>query len=242
MTSAASSQTDSQNPEEMDFKRVRVVEAKPFQTIDLDKLELKIVEVKDEKYYMPLLDKEVPRFILTPSPARVIWGFDMNGHVEQRSFNCGAKANGVESLGIRIELDEAQIKFLEDLDAKMKAAFAPDGSLIWMPLVGKNDKYETLSTKINVALAGAAELLTPITMIVGESIDKGAGWNFLKEHCSDHELRARAAFNGAEAKAVVKLRVWSQNGRAGVSLTATQLAIKVKERVVIQEADVLGAW
>ena len=68
----------------MDFKRVRVVEAKPFQTIDLDKLELKIVEVKDEKYYMPLLDKEVPRFILTPSPARIIWGFDMNGHVEQR--------------------------------------------------------------------------------------------------------------------------------------------------------------
>ena len=118
----------------------------------------------------------------------------------------------------------------------MKAVFAPDGSLIWMPLVGKNDKYETLSTKINVALAGAAEMLTPITMIVGESIDKGAGWNFLKEHCSDYELRAR------EAKAVVKLRVWSQNGRAGVSLTATQLAIKVKERVVIQEADVLGAW
>ena len=41
---------------------------------------------------------------------------------------------------------------------------------------------------------------------------------------------------------MVKLRVWSQNGRAGVSLTATQLAIKVKEREVIQEADVLGAW
>ena len=80
----------------MDVKRVRVVEAKPFQTIDLDKLELKIVGVKDEKYYMPLLDKEVPRFILTPSPARIIWGLDMKGHVEQRSFNCGAKANGVE--------------------------------------------------------------------------------------------------------------------------------------------------
>ena len=85
-------------------------------------------------------------------------------------------------------------------------------------------------------------MLTPITVIVGESIHKGVGWQFLKEHCSDYELRARAAFAGAEAKAVVKVRVWPRTKEAGVSLTATQLAIKVKERVVIQEADVLGAW
>ena len=85
-------------------------------------------------------------------------------------------------------------------------------------------------------------MLAPITMIVGESIDKGAGWQFLKEHCSDYDLRTRAAFNGAEVKAIVKVRVWSRTKEAGVSLTATQLAIKVKERVVIQEADVLGAW
>ena len=74
----------------------------------------------------------------------------------------------------------------------------------------------------------------------------GRGWDFLKER-ADVEKAGKYAFAGGEVKVVTKLRAWSMTGkdgkvRKGISLAATQLFIKPRERVVIEEPDVLEPW
>ena len=77
-------------------------------------------------------------------------------------------------------------------------------------------------------------------------MERGHGWDFLKGY-ADIERNRRNAFTGAEVKVVAKLRAWKMTDkdgkvRAGVSLAATQLFIKPKPRIVIEEADILEDW
>jgi hypothetical protein len=230
-------------------KKARVVEPKSFGEIDVEAATLKVVDGKKDKYYVPLVDDETIRVILTPDePAKLVLGFDMTGTYEQRSFNSAAvkPASGNESLGIRVELGDAQVEFLERLEAKFKALFPADGPFEWSSLVVSSDKYSKSSVKVNVCLSGDESSLTLLGFIKDGEVERGHGWEFLKAN-AEAESSGRYAFAGAEMKVVAKVRAWSMldkegKVRKGLSLAATQLFIKPRERIIIQEADVLKPW
>jgi len=227
-------------------KKARVEEPKSFKELDVEAMTLKVVDVKDDKYYVPLLDNEVIRFVLTPDePTKVIWGFDIAGAVEQRSFNTpGIKAKSIESLSIRVELGSEQAEFLEKMDAKFKAVFGQDSQ--WTPLLSRNDKYEKLTAKLNVCLSGEDSALTLIKVKPDDVVERGYGWVFLKS-LADADKGHHNLFTGAEVKAVAKLRAWrrtDEHGKiwAGLKLAASQLFFKPKPRMIVQEADILEDW
>ena len=229
-------------------KKARLEDPKSFQELDVEAMTLKIVDGKTDKFYVALLDNEVIRFLLTPDePTRITWGFDTSGAVEQRSFHKGGVvAKGNESLSIRVELDNELAEFLEKVDAKMKGLFGTDEEFEWSPMVNKNEKYDKPTAKLNVCLSGDDSALTLLKFKPGDVVECGHGWEFLKGY-ADAEKNRRNAFTGAEAKMVAKLRAWKMTDkdgkvRAGVSLAATQLFIKPKPRIVIEEADILEDW
>ena len=116
-------------------KKARIEEPKPFQELDVDAMTLKIVEGKNDKFYIALLENEVIRFLLTPEePTRITWGFDVAGTTEQRSFNSGVKGKGNENLSIRVELGKEQAEFLEKVDEKMRGLFGTEEAFEWTPM------------------------------------------------------------------------------------------------------------
>ena len=228
-------------------KKARIEEPKPFQELDVDAMTLKIVEGKNDKFYIALLENEVIRFLLTPDePTRITWGFDMGGTVEARSFNSKAKAKGNESLSIRVELGKEQAEFLEKVDEKMRGLFGTEEAFKWTPMVSKNDKYDKPTAKLQVCLSGEDSALTLLKFKPGDVVERGHGWDFLKGF-AEAEKNRRNAFTGAEAKVVVKLRAWKRTDidgvlKAGVSMAASQIFIKPKAREIIEDADILEDW
>ena len=224
-------------------KKARVEEPKPFQQLDVDAMTMKIVDGKDEKYYVALLNNEVIEFLLTPAePTKITWGFDMEGSVEERSFNCAAvKSKGNENLSIRVELGDEQAEFLQKVDEKMQGLFGE--KLEWTPMVTRNPLFNKGTAKLQVCLKGNEAALTLLKFKPGDVVERGHGWDFLKQFAEADKGR-RNAFTGAEVKAVVKLRAWKMTDkdgkvRAGVSMAATQLFIKPKPHVIV---DILEDW
>ena len=228
-------------------KKARVEEPKSFHALEVDEMTLKIIDGKNDKFYIALLDDALIRFVLTPDePTRITWGFDMDGTTEQRAFHTDTKTKGNESLSIRVELGSEQAEFLEKVDVKMRALFGTEETFEWVPMVTVNDKYETPTAKIQVCLSGDEAAMTLLKFKPGDVVEKGSGWEYLKGFAKLENNR-RNAFTGAEAKVVVKLRAYKmtdKNGkvRAGISMAATQLFIKPKARVVVEEVDVLEDW
>ena len=108
-------------------KKARVEEPKSFHALAVDEMTLKIIEGKNDKFYIALLDDALIRFLLTPAePTRIVWGFDMDGTTEQRAFHTGMIVKGNESLSIRVELGSEQAEVLEKVDAKMKGLFGTE--------------------------------------------------------------------------------------------------------------------
>jgi hypothetical protein len=169
----------------------------------------------------------------------------MRGQYEERSFNSTVKASGNESLAIQVELDNEQVKFLQSVDDRFKALFPSDEKYQWTPLL-RTTKHNETTVKVNVCLSGEDSALTLLKFMHEGKVLSGKGWDFLKNH-ADMEKAGAYAFGGGETKVVVKLRAWTMKGkdgiiREGLSLAATHLFIKPRERVVIEVADVLEAW
>ena len=103
----------------------------------------------------------------------------------------------------------------------------------WIPLINYNHKYQTASTKVRVGLTGYC---TDLKIMADGVVKKGRGWQFLKEN-------AVGNFAQADVKVVVKLRLYTMDNKAGVSLAATELFLKPHvdaERVETFADDV--AW
>ena len=233
-----------------DAKRARVEQPKSYKEIDLATATLKVIEGKDEKYFVPLLDGEATRVILNVAgPTKITFGFDMKGTYDQRSFNSeGVRAKGSESLGVRVELDKEQVQFLEAAEAKFKELMPPEkASCEWVPLVTADKRTGESTAKVTVCLTGEESSQTLLKFMHEGQVLSGKGWDFLKERADADRPGSQYAFGGAEAKTVVRFRAYSMLGkdgkvRRGITLAATQLFIKPRERVVIEEVDVLEAW
>ena len=151
-----------------------------FHDIDLETASLKVVEGKDDKFYIPLLDGESVRIILTPSgPTKIAYGFDMKGAYEQRSFNStGVKPKGNESLAIKVELDNDQVKFLEMVEERFKGLFPEDAGTEWSPLMAVDKRYGETTAKLNVCLSWEESAQTLLKFKQDGEVLSGRGWDF----------------------------------------------------------------
>ena len=189
-----------------------------FKDIDVREIAFKLG--RDEKTYFAELGGGQVQFNLTPEGSmKVIYGFDMDGKMEKRAFHDNMIVKGSESLAIRVKLEDAQLDFLESLENWCKQCPSVQGKE-WIPLINYNDKYKTASAKLRVCLTGAC---TDIK-IMGDEIKKGRGWQFLKDN-------AVGNFTAAEVKVVAKLRIYTVDDKAGISLAATELFLNPIERV-----------
>jgi hypothetical protein len=200
-------------------KKARVEAAPSFNDVVVSDIKAKFA--KDGKTIIMELNEEQITFNLTPEGSlKVVFGFDMEGIMEKRSFNSPEVAKGTsESLGIRVKLNPELIDFLEDLDSKCRMLHTElNNTDEWIPLIKFNEKFKTAAITVRVGLTGYC---TALKVVDGAEIKKGRGWEFLKSFDNN--------FKQADAKVACKLRAYRMNGKAGISLGATELFLRPDE-------------
>ena len=232
----ALTKVDQEAPDAMAAAKRARTETAPgsFKAIDVAALTVKFGEGRE--YGMALVDRDEAQFILTPDgPNCVLRGFDMNGEKEKRSFNSGDAVAKGNALSIYVTMDGEQAAFLERVSEKIKSEMTLKPDVQWWPLIAKNERYDNSAVSIKVALAGEESSMTALKVKQNDVMKAGKGWDFLKDQAGNRAF----AFNGAEVMVVTKLRPYQKEGKAGVELVATQLAIKLQERKFF---DVLPDW
>ena len=216
-------------------KRARVAEAVAYTEVDTAKLTLNVREdEKHGKFLSVLLDGHVPHINLTPvGSLHVLYGFDMGGKLEPRSFNSDAAAKPNESLGLRVVVEDQLAATLRDIDDRCRDLYAENGLVgEWMPLLSRQKEDENLkdferTVKLQICLKGDCAALK---IMDGNEVLKGAGWDFLKAQEAGH-----CGFRGANVKVAVRPRIWAVAGKCGVSLAATQLFVKPGEKPAMKD-------
>jgi len=208
-------------------KRAKI-DVSSFDQLNLEQLTLTQVgkTKKDQKIYVNI-DKLPVRTNLTPNDwIFTRFGFDFTGTYEKPSFLGGKvpdRKGCPESLSLRVTLNPAQLEFLQKLDEATQTAYAEISPGKWNPLVSP----EHQQCKVSVVLAGDG--MTHLTVVKDGAVHKGLGFDFLKTFDCN--------FSSAMVKMVVRIRkVWQHTGKAGLSLEATQLVLKPRERPVEEDA------
>ena len=203
-------------------KRARS-DVRSFADISVEDLKLKVAhqEGKSPSVRVPLGD-----FNLTPSGwLSSKFGFDLKPKYGLPSFLGGVKpekATTAECLSMRITLDAQTMAFFKELDEKVSSEYLIVQKANWQSIV-----YEDLlfngggSIKVHVVLAGGS--LTKLTVVDNGKVDRGEGWEFLKDY-----LDKKVSFYNTEVKVCLRPRsVWLKDGKAGLSLEATRLVLRL---------------
>jgi hypothetical protein len=202
-----------------DAKRARI-EVQSFTQVRVEDLRVKGLD-KDSGAPIVVVSGLTP-FNLTPSGwLSTRYGFDLNGKYGKPSFLSGEKSEKKsESLAVRISLDAATAVFLKQLDEKASEEHKKIRDASWNPLVTEDALFNGgSSVKVHVALTGSA--LTKLTVVEGTKIDRGEGWAFLQEKLESGN------FYNADVKVCLRVRsIWFQDGKAGISLAATNLVLR----------------
>lgn len=231
-------------------KRARVDVPRSYKDLDVASAGLRVLQSKSDKMYIAHFNNEEVRVLLNPDePFHIVFGFDLKGQYEQRSFNCSnTKALGNESLSIRVQPSADQNEFFSAVEKRFQECFDAEGEeeYEWVPLLMVSDKHDNTTMKITVCLAGEPAALTTIKIKGDEGVEQGKGWEFLKEQAACQKTGSYA-FSGGEAKVVAKLRPWSLVGKSGrvkkgLTFAASQLFIKPMPWQPNEEADVLEEW
>ena len=216
-------------------KRARVAEAVAYTEVDTAKLTLNVREdEKHGKFLSVLLDGHVPHINLTPvGSLHVLYGFDMGGKLEPRSFNSEAAAKPNESLSLRVVVESPLLEALREFDEKCRKLYEAAGlEGDWMPLLAYPNKLNEIPdyamlARLQICLKGDRAALK---ILDGNEVLKGAGWDFLKAQEAGH-----CGFRGANVKVAVRPRIWAVAGKCGVSLAATQLFVKPGEKPAMKD-------
>ena len=209
-------------------KKARMSEPTPYSELDVSSIVMKVHEDDNGKYVHAVLDGYIPIVNLTPTGSmKIVWGFDMIGSVDKKSFNSpGTEGKANESLSIRVSLDDSQTAFIKNVEAKCKELYkeiAPKHE--WQSMVSHNTYHDCQTVTLKICLKGQC---TALKILEEGQVIKGAGWDFLKS-----TKGSSGGFKDGDIKAVVKPRIWTQNGKVSISLDATQVFIKPGEKVTV---------
>ena len=163
--SAAFAQTHpnplSQPSDEMAAKRARTeVSAQSFDKIDVESLSIKAIEMKTgSNYYITVSNNQEVQIIMHPEePAIVLQGFDTQGEKEKTKFNTNdlnAKGN---RLSVYVLLEDAQSKFLDAAQEKIKESFALEEGVEWYSPLPKKHGHDNDAVSIKVVLDGITKV------------------------------------------------------------------------------------
>ena len=190
----------------MAAKRARTeVSAQSFDKINVESLSVKVVEMKDgNNMYITVSDHQEVQIIMHPvEPAIILRGFDTHGEREKTKFNTNEENALGNKLSVYVLLDEAQSKFLDAAQEKIKESLALEEGVVWYSPLPKKHGHDNDAVSIKVTLDGTPVNLTNIKIKNGDIAVAGTGWEFLREHVPKHRAHG---FTGAEMKAVVKLQ------------------------------------
>ena len=205
-------------------KRARTAAVHNFDSISCDKISLGL---EGE----PLLDGDVPRINLTPTGfLNVRYGFNLSGVYEKPNFLVPDSDSKAGFLSIRVALDKAQLDFLNAFDAKCRQTYLETHSDDeWFPLTSHIEREDLWTVKIKVYFQGTVTLMR---VWEKEGPVLAGDWEQAREL-----MESNSCFYRADVKLVVKpQRIWTYNGKAGLCLMATQLALR--PAVVPPEIDV----
>jgi hypothetical protein len=204
-------------------KRARI-EVQSFVEVRVEDLRLKELDLKKDSGAPVVAVIGLTPFNLTPSGwLSTRYGFDLNGKYGKPSFLGGEKSekSKSESLAMRVSLDAETAAFLKRLDEKASEEYKKIHDVTWQPLVSEDNLFNGGSNvKVQVALTGSP--LTKLTVVEGTKIDRGEGWEFLQDY-----LEKKGNFSNADIKVCLRIRsIWFQDGKAGLSLAATNLVLR----------------
>ena len=202
----------------------------PFTAVKLDDFSLKDKgKGKNGGHVVfPLIGGNEIRFNLTPVDwLKTPFGFDVSSKYENPSFLGGKepeRAGTPEGLSLRINAPQAEMEFLGKLDEAAQTALPDIVKATWNPLLSDNQLYKTTSFKVNVVLKGDG--LTQIAVVADGQVVRGEGWDFLKTY-----IDSGNTFRQADVKLTSRVKkLWNVASKAGLSLEATQLVLRVHER------------
>jgi hypothetical protein len=209
-------------------KKARSGDVQSFVDIQIEDLKLKDTGKKQKDSEDSLVVLPLESFNLTPSGwLSTKYGFDLNNKYGKPSFLGGEKTDKAsESLSMRIVLDEETTAFFKRLDEHVSEEYQKLRKVQWQPIVTEDKLFGTSSSvKVFVVLAGNS--LTKLTVVADEKVDRGEGWDFLKDY-----LDKMVNFYNAEVKVCVRPRsIWHIDGKAGLSLAATRLVLRAHAKV-----------
>ena len=213
------------------------IEVKPFNDVALGNFILKNRgKAKNGGLItFPSIGGEPIRFNLTPCGwLQAPFGFDISGKYEYPSFLGGPapeKEGASEGLSLRLNLQPEQAEFLGKLDETAQKAFAELAEAAWNPLVVTDEERKISSSKLKVILKGAD--LTKLAIVRNGVVTRGEGWDFLMGF-----LMVSSNCRRAEVKVTVKVKkLWNAAKKAGLSLEATQIVLRIDKPV---EEDVFA--
>ena len=197
-----------------------------FSDVSLEKLQFKdIGKTKNGTPCVVVLhDGFGATFNLTPSGwLSTKFGFDVNCKFGKPSFLGGTVPENVtsEGLAMRITLNEETTSFLKEIDEKASEEYKKLCKADWQSLLTEDTLFGgSASVKISVGLKGKD--LTKLTLVQNEKVDRGEGWDFLKQYmdsCND--------FRNADVKVCLRFKkIWHVAGKAGLKLHATRIVLK----------------
>ena len=193
-------------------KKARISEAYHFMDFPLEDLVLKKPDfVTKSIFSIPELKDNVraPFINLTPTKGewlRVCFDVDTN-HASTLKDDKGVPL----AFKLVIDVGDKQEEFMNALDKRFQALFAPDDKTDWFPiLMEKMEHASSFSIKISMRS-------TCIKIYDGTMFSSGRGWDLVKDF----------PFQNAKAKvAFAPVRVWEKDGKAGVALEATMLVLQ----------------
>ena len=107
-------------------KRAKIVAALNYSDVDTAQVQMKVHQGAVGSNFWLNIDGEVPRINLTPAgSAKVLYGFDVIGSYDKRSFNSTitTKPPPNESLGIRVQVSGELQFFLKTLDKRCEELY-----------------------------------------------------------------------------------------------------------------------
>jgi hypothetical protein len=237
-----STNTPNSDPAMSAAKRARTNDV-PYTEVDAEKLSLKIrKDDKDGRVYLDLLDEDgnVPHLKLTPkgSSLEVVFGFDMDGRGERRSFHppdtkpaeppqIVQRAQKNESLSMVVVAPSELTIALSRIEKRCRDLYFEAGCAgewKWL-LPNREENSCPKNLRIQVGLKGAC---TPLKVKVAEGPPLlGEGFDFLKA-CPGSEF----GYRSAKVKVTVAPRIWEIKGFCGMSLSATFLFLEPGKAVI----------
>ena len=188
--------------------------------------ELVVADRGKNKHGGHILALNNPQLTLGEEWMTVTYGFDLASVYLDKNLAIlgGPGSEAAESLPLRLEANAELAAKIAEAEETIKAQIP--GKFVWSSILKEHERTGTTTVGVKVVLkAGGRSECTQFKLCRGEEILTGAGMDFLRPFLDQYN-----GLRGCRVKGGFTAKVWTAGGRAGISLEANQLGMKLPER------------